>query len=75
LALTGTTVGLVSVIGYLPDVFAPALAGWFVVTFPGGQGYQLYFGLLALVACVGVFASLKIAHHQPAHVKEQHSDG
>lgn len=60
-SLTGTSVGLVSVLGYLPDVFAPALAGWFVVSFPGGDGYRMYFGLLSMVAVVGLLASYRIS--------------
>lgn len=59
-ALTGTSVGLVSVFGYLPDIFAPALAGWFVVTYPEGDGYRLYFLLLTIVAVVGFIAARSI---------------
>ncbi|MEO1282038.1 MAG: MFS transporter [Pseudomonadota bacterium] len=63
LSLTGTTVGLVSLLGYLPDVFAPTLAGWLVVTYPGGEGYRLYFALLALVALIGAAASRAVARN------------
>ncbi|MEM1370635.1 MAG: MFS transporter [Pseudomonadota bacterium] len=57
LVLTGSAVGLVSLVGYLPDVFAPTLAGWFAVTFPGGEGYRMYFGLLCVISVLGFFAS------------------
>jgi nitrate/nitrite transporter NarK len=52
--LTGTTVGLVSFIGFMPDIFAHLLSGWFVETFNGLPGYHYYFGFLALVAFLGL---------------------
>ena len=61
LSLTGTSVGLVSVLGYLPDVFAPVLAGWLVVSLPGADGYRAYFWLLAVVALAGLWAARSIA--------------
>jgi len=56
--LTGITVGIVSFIGFMPDVFAHLLSGWFVDNFDGLLGYHYYFGFLALVASVGLVASL-----------------
>lgn len=70
LALTGTTVGFVSLLGYLPDVFAPALAGWFVVTFDNGAGYRIYFALLSAVAVAGLAASIAIARHHAQNHEE-----
>jgi len=61
--LTGITVGIVSFIGYVPDIFAHALAGWFADTFPGDMGYRYYFGLLAAVAYAGWFASYLISRY------------
>lgn len=61
MSMTGTIVGVVSVVGYLPDIFAPVLAGWFVVNFPDGDGYRYYFGLLACVAVIGLAASFAVA--------------
>jgi nitrate/nitrite transporter NarK len=57
LHLTGLAVGLVSTVGYLPDVIAPVLAGGLVDAFPGSVGYRYYFGLLALLACLGWLAA------------------
>lgn len=58
--LTGTAVGAVSLVGFTPDVFGHLLAGWFVDSHPGVLGYQHYFGLLSLVALVGLVAVLMI---------------
>ncbi|UGA40561.1 hypothetical protein JOS77_15555 [Chromobacterium haemolyticum] len=53
LRITGLAIGLVSVIGYLPDIFLPLLNGWISARFPGALGYQLYFGYIALSGCAG----------------------
>lgn len=52
--LTGTTVGLVSVIGYTPDVFFAPLAGRILDASPGAVGHQHYFILLACIALTGM---------------------
>ncbi len=57
-ASTGTVVGVVSVIGYSPDIFGHLLAGMFVDAHAGAGGYQLYFGFLAFVALAGFMATL-----------------
>jgi sugar phosphate permease len=68
MALTGTTVGVVSVIGYTPDIFTPLLSGWLLDTYPGGAGHQYFFGILAGAAAVGLLAAFAIRRftNQPA---------
>ncbi|MDZ7769733.1 MAG: MFS transporter [Woeseiaceae bacterium] len=61
LAVTGTAVGLISTIGYTPDIFAYPLAGWFVDTFGAASGYRHYFTILAVAGAVGLFATLVLA--------------
>ncbi|MFK7795358.1 MAG: nitrate/nitrite transporter [Gammaproteobacteria bacterium] len=58
--LTGSAVGLVSVIGFLPDVFILYMAGRLVDTYPGIQGHQYFFMILAAFAFAGLLASLKL---------------
>ncbi len=60
-ALTGTTVGLVSFIGFMPDLFAHLLSGWFVDRFDGLLGYHYYFGFLGVVAVIGLMAVVGIS--------------
>ena len=61
LAVTGTAVGLVSMIGYTPDVFAYPLAGWFVDSFGAAAGYRYYFTVLACAAFGGLLTTLLLA--------------
>lgn len=59
-ALTGTAVGLVSFVGYTPDVFTGLLKGALLDAFPGSLGHQYFFGILAAAGIVGCGAALGI---------------
>jgi MFS family permease len=59
-ATMGLAIGLISVLGYSPDVFLPLLNGYLTQTFPGVFGYQLYFGYVAAMAALGGVAGLAL---------------
>ena len=56
--VTGTAVGIVSVIGFTPDIFFAPLAGRILDAAPGTQGHQNYFLLLAAIAVCGMAVSI-----------------
>lgn len=56
--LTGTTVGIVSLVGFTPDIFFNSVAGRILDNFPGEKGYKYFFLLLAGFSVVGLFSSL-----------------
>ncbi len=56
-AVTGTATGIVSVIGYTPDVFVPALAGIVLDAYPGAEGYQTLFLLIGGMSFLGLMAA------------------
>jgi nitrate/nitrite transporter NarK len=56
-AVTGTAVGLVSVVGYTPDVFVSYAGGVLLDRSPGLAGHQHYFWFLAAFAAVGLVVS------------------
>ena len=58
LAVTGTAVGLVSVIGYTPDVYIAAVAGYLIDQSPGLAGFQHLFVLLLGFSVVGAMAAI-----------------
>jgi nitrate/nitrite transporter NarK len=60
LALTGTVTGVVSVIGYTPDIFMPMAGGAFLDGYPGALGYRYFFMFIAFLCLVGLLASLLI---------------
>jgi len=53
----GTAIGLVSTLGYLPEILCPLFAGKLLDKYPGAQGYTIYFTGIIVVAVVGALAS------------------
>jgi nitrate/nitrite transporter NarK len=56
--LTGTAVGLISVIGYTPDVFFNSIAGRIIDNSPGLKGHQDFYLLLAGFSISGLIATI-----------------
>jgi len=56
--ITGSAVGLVSVIGYTPDIFFGPLMGHLIDRSPGALGHQHVFGVVTAFAIVGLVATL-----------------
>src|SRR5215813_6825199 len=61
MAYTGCAVGLVSVIGYTPDVFMGPLMGYLLDQSPGAAGHQHVFWLVSGFALLGLIASYLFA--------------
>lgn len=58
IALTGTAVGFISVVGYTPDIFAGLIYGYFLDTYNGETGHQIAFGIMAGFCFIGLLAAL-----------------
>ncbi len=59
IVLTGTAVGLVSLVGYTPDIFAGLLSGYLLDSNPGETGHQLVFLMLACFSFIGGIAAVR----------------
>ena len=57
LVLTGTAVGLISIIGYTPDIFAGPAMGYLLDNSPGAEGHQHVFWMQALFSFIGGIAA------------------
>lgn len=69
LAVTGSAVGLVSLVGYTPDVFMGPLAGFLLDRSPGAAGHQHLFAVVAAFAALGLLLTWRfagLARRQPA---------
>lgn len=62
LVLTGTAVGLISLIGYTPDIFAGPAMGYLLDNSPGIEGHQHVFWMLALFSFIGALAAWYYFH-------------
>ncbi|MCH9693576.1 MAG: MFS transporter [Gammaproteobacteria bacterium] len=65
MAVTGTAAGIISVIGFTPDIFMPLIGGVLLDRFPGPEGYRLFFFMVAGICAVGLAATL-ILHRRVA---------
>jgi hypothetical protein len=61
LMMTGTAVGVISVVGYTPDIFASPVIGYLLDTYPGIIGHQYVFLMLVLFSITGLLASIKFS--------------
>lgn len=50
---TGTASGIISTIGYLPEIFCSLLAGVLIDRHPGPTGFRYYFGFLIVMLVLG----------------------
>ena len=57
--LSGTAIGLISIVGYSPDIFATPLYGYLLDNFPGIKGHQYVYLILFISSIVGIYVSLK----------------
>ena len=60
-SVTGVTAGLISAVGFLPDVFFASIAGRILDATPGFAGYQNYFVFLTGFALIGMVAAFAIS--------------
>lgn len=61
---TGITVGIISLVGFTPDVFGYWLSGWLTDTYGSTLGHQLHFGILGIMAVVGFLATVALFKRQ-----------
>jgi MFS family permease len=59
LVLTGTAVGLISLVGYTPDIFAGPAMGYLLDASPGLEGHRHVFWMLALFSFIGGIAAFR----------------
>ncbi len=52
-ALTGTAAGIISVLGYTPDIFIGPLNGVLTDSFPGAAGHEYFYGSVAAFMAIG----------------------
>jgi len=57
--LSGTAIGLISIVGYSPDIFATPLYGYLLDNYQGILGHQYVYLILFISSIVGIYVSLK----------------
>jgi nitrate/nitrite transporter NarK len=59
--ITGNAVGLISVLGFTPDIFFASVTGRILDANPGAVGFQHYFLLMALISAAGMAITLVLS--------------
>lgn len=69
----GTAIGVISFIGYLPDIILPQFNSFLFNTFGDKGGYNAYFIASAVMAVAGIFCAIAYAnlHRKNKAVQEQ----
>jgi nitrate/nitrite transporter NarK len=67
-AVTGTAAGVISAIGFTPDVFMPLVGGLMLDAYPGAEGYRYFYLLVAILCAIGSVAAWMLVRRssQPA---------
>jgi len=66
LKMTGTATGIVSVIGFTPDIYMPYIGGVFLDSYPGAEGYRYLFFMISALSMIGAFAAFTILQRSRA---------
>lgn len=56
----GLAIGIISLIGYSPEIWVPLLNGYFLDTYPGRTGYAYFYGSIASLGLVGALAGYRL---------------
>lgn len=56
----GLAIGIISLIGYSPEVYLPLINGYLVDNVPGRAGYAIYFGIIVVMGLLGAVAAFRL---------------
>ena len=59
IVVSGTAIGIISVVGYTPDIFMGPLMGYLIDTYPGAEGHQYLFAVLSAFSIAGCIATVR----------------
>ena len=59
--IKGLANGIISVIGYFPEVYLPLLSAPLIENYPGGLGYKIYYLIVATCGLLGAYAAYLLA--------------
>ena len=58
--IKGLAIGVISLIGYAPDIYLPLINGALVERYPGKTGYSIYFAGISLMGVLGATAAWRL---------------
>jgi len=58
--IKGLAIGVMSLIGYSPDIYLPLINGALLESYPGKTGYSLYFGGIVVMGLLGTLSAWRL---------------
>jgi nitrate/nitrite transporter NarK len=58
--IKGLAIGVISLIGYSPDIYLPLLNGFLLDKYPGKPGYSIYFGGIVFMGLLGTLSAWRL---------------
>jgi len=58
--IKGLAIGVISLIGYSPDIYLPLLNGFLLEKYPGKPGYSIYFAGIVFMGLLGTIAAWRL---------------
>ena len=58
LTITGAMIGVISVVGFTPEIFMGPIIGYYLDQYPGIEGYHYLFSFLAIVSLIGTISTV-----------------
>ena len=55
--IKGLAIGIISMIGYFPEVYLPLLSAALIENYPGGLGYKIYYLIVSVAGLLGAYAA------------------
>ncbi|MDC0172809.1 MFS transporter [Gammaproteobacteria bacterium] len=55
--IKGLAIGIISMIGYFPEVYLPLLSAPLIENYPGGLGYKIYYLIVSVAGLLGAYAA------------------
>ncbi len=60
LRIKGLAIGVMSLIGYSPDIYLPLINGMLLESYPGKTGYSIYFGGIVVMGLLGTLSAWRL---------------
>ena len=58
--IKGLAIGVISLIGYSPDIYLPLMNGFLLSTYPGKTGYSIYFSIIVFMGLLGTLSAWRL---------------
>jgi len=55
--IKGLAIGIISMIGYFPEVYLPLISAPLIENYPNGLGYKIYYVILSICGILGAYAA------------------